>query len=133
MVAFLCLCLIGIGGFAVPAKAAMDVWDGTVATGFAGGNGDVNNPYLIATGAQLAFLAQQVEEKVRTERTSGNDMPFPCMICAFVRPEVLAVYHSFMCTKYRSPTCVAPPSFHSRHFEHRTATRSSFMAMEYRS
>ena len=47
MAAFLCLCLIGIG--------------------------DVNNPYLIATGAQLAFLAQQVEEKVRTERTSGND------------------------------------------------------------
>ena len=36
------------------------VWDGTVATGFAGGTGSETDPYLIATPAQLAYLAQQV-------------------------------------------------------------------------
>ena len=35
-------------------------WDGTIATSFAGGNGSETNPYQIATGAQLAYLAQQV-------------------------------------------------------------------------
>ena len=33
-----------------------DVWDGSVASGFAGGNGTEGNPYLISTGAQLAYL-----------------------------------------------------------------------------
>ena len=32
------------------------VWDGSVAQAFAGGNGSENNPYLIATAAQLAYL-----------------------------------------------------------------------------
>ncbi len=40
----------------IPAAAA-DTWDGTVAAGFAGGTGTETDPYLIATGAQLAYLA----------------------------------------------------------------------------
>ena len=37
-----------------------DSWDGTIATGFAGGNGTQSNPYLINTAEQLAYLAKQV-------------------------------------------------------------------------
>ena len=37
-----------------------DLWDGTVATEFAGGSGSETDPYLIATSAQLAYLAQKV-------------------------------------------------------------------------
>ena len=36
-----------------------DVWDGTIANGFGGGNGTSNDPYLIYTGAQLAYLASK--------------------------------------------------------------------------
>ena len=36
------------------------VWDGSVASGFAGGSGTESDPYLISNGAQLAFLAQEV-------------------------------------------------------------------------
>ncbi|WP_455637446.1 DUF6383 domain-containing protein [Parabacteroides sp.] len=37
-----------------------DKWNGSVAAGFAGGNGDENDPYQISSGAELAYLAQQV-------------------------------------------------------------------------
>ncbi len=37
-----------------------DVWDGSVATSFGGGAGTETDPYKIATAAQLAYLAQQV-------------------------------------------------------------------------
>ena len=37
-------------------------WDGTVATGYAGGTGTAADPYKIANGQQLAYLAQQVDE-----------------------------------------------------------------------
>ena len=37
-----------------------DVWDGAVATAFSGGNGSEASPYQISTGAELAFLAKQV-------------------------------------------------------------------------
>ena len=40
------------------ANSTADVWDGTVATAFAGGSGTAENPYEIATGAQLAYLAE---------------------------------------------------------------------------
>lgn len=55
LTAVLILCLL-------PATAlAADTWDGTsVAADFAGGSGTSGNPYEIATGAQLAYLAQQV-------------------------------------------------------------------------
>ena len=35
---------------------APSIWNGSVATGFAGGTGTVNDPYLIETAEQLAFL-----------------------------------------------------------------------------
>ena len=41
-------------------ESVMDVWDGSIATGFAGGSGTQNDPYRISTGAQLAFLAQMI-------------------------------------------------------------------------
>lgn len=39
------------------AQNAVDVWDGSIATDFGGGSGTQANPYLIYTGAQLAYLA----------------------------------------------------------------------------
>ena len=44
----------------VSARAETDVWDGTIASGFAGGTGEENDPYQISTAAQLAYLAQKV-------------------------------------------------------------------------
>ncbi|MGE5398020.1 MAG: GLUG motif-containing protein [Chitinophagales bacterium] len=41
------------------AIAATDTWDGTIDTGFAGGDGSSDTPYLIAKGKQLAYLAKQ--------------------------------------------------------------------------
>ena len=38
-----------------------NLWDGSVAAGFAGGNGNSDDPYLIATPAQLAYLADKVK------------------------------------------------------------------------
>ena len=35
----------------------VNVWDGTVANGFGGGSGTAQDPYLIYTGAELAYLA----------------------------------------------------------------------------
>ena len=37
-----------------------DTWDGTVSSGFKYGSGTSNEPYLISTGADLAYLASQV-------------------------------------------------------------------------
>ena len=36
------------------------IWDGSIASAFAGGTGTAENPYQIATGAQLAYLASSV-------------------------------------------------------------------------
>lgn len=56
------LALAALVWIAVPvsARAETDVWDGTIASGFAGGTGTENDPYQISTAAQLAYLAQQV-------------------------------------------------------------------------
>ena len=40
----------------------IDVWDGTVATEFAGGMGTEEDPFIIMTGAQLAYLANLANE-----------------------------------------------------------------------
>lgn len=37
-----------------------DVWDGTIANGFAGGDGSSDSPFTIATASQLAYLAERV-------------------------------------------------------------------------
>ena len=44
----------------VSARAETDVWDGTIASGFAGGTGEENDPYQISTAAQLAYFAKNV-------------------------------------------------------------------------
>ena len=41
---------------------SIDIWDGTIATSFADGDGTEANPYQIETGAQLAYLASLVNE-----------------------------------------------------------------------
>ena len=45
------------GQTATKADGAGEVWDGTVATAFAGGSGTAEDPYQIANGAQLARFA----------------------------------------------------------------------------
>jgi hypothetical protein len=49
------------GGSPFPEPPDFDLWDGiTAADSFAGGNGSFETPYIIRTGAQLAYLAKQV-------------------------------------------------------------------------
>ena len=61
-----------------------NIWDGSTATDFAGGTGTAEEPYQIATGAQLAYLASSVnsgetyEEKnfVLTANIDLNGLPW---------------------------------------------------------
>ena len=46
-------------------------WDGTVATGFAGGDGTDENPYKIANAAQLAFLCNSIKLKTADTVNGG--------------------------------------------------------------
>jgi hypothetical protein len=60
-----CVCLIASLTLVLFAKnmlarAASPLWDGSVATGFAGGTGTEADPYLISDGAQLAYFAREV-------------------------------------------------------------------------
>ncbi len=55
-------------------KAASDVWDGTVATSFAGGTGTENDPYQIATAEQLALMAEKVNSGDTTYRLSCYEL-----------------------------------------------------------
>lgn len=50
--------LSGISAYATNDK--IHVWDGSIADGFAGGNGTESNPYLIETPEQLAYLSTTV-------------------------------------------------------------------------
>ena len=45
---------------AVMAEESVAAWDGSIATAFAGGSGTGNDPYQIANGAELAYLASSV-------------------------------------------------------------------------
>ena len=58
------LALAALVWIAVPvsARAETDVWDGTIASGFAGGTGTENDPWRIENAEQLAYLAQQVNK-----------------------------------------------------------------------
>ena len=44
------------------ALASDGAWDGSIATAFAGGTGTESDPYQIADGAQLAYLASEVNK-----------------------------------------------------------------------
>ena len=46
-------------------------WDGSIASGFAGGDGSESAPYEIADGAQLAYLARQVANENETYAGAG--------------------------------------------------------------
>ena len=58
------LALAALAWIAVPvsARAETNVWDGTIASGFAGGDGTQGNPFQIETAAQLAHFAKTVNE-----------------------------------------------------------------------
>ena len=60
LIAVMLIALIPFSAVTVSAE----VWDGSVASGFASGKGTENDPYIIMTAAQLAFLAEKV--------TNGN-------------------------------------------------------------
>lgn len=64
------LALAALAWIAVPvsARAETDVWDGTTASGFAGGTGTEGDPWLIENAEQLAYLAQQVNNGMDYER-----------------------------------------------------------------
>lgn len=57
---FLVLVLMSL--IAALALAQTPVWDGTVSSAFAGGDGSEENPYLVQTPAELAYLAKEVGE-----------------------------------------------------------------------
>ena len=59
---------------AVMAEESVDAWDGSVAESFAGGTGTEEDPYQIANGAQLAYLAQFVNSD------SNNDCARKCFV-----------------------------------------------------
>ena len=54
------------------ASSSEDKWDGSVASSFAGGSGTEPNPYLIATGAQLAYLAKIVNADMTNAMGTNN-------------------------------------------------------------
>ena len=52
-------------GFAVvPTSAEVSAWDGSVAAGFESGSGTEEDPYIIKTAPQLAYLAQSVNSGI---------------------------------------------------------------------
>ncbi len=48
--------------FAPPREPVYEYWDGSIATGFAEGSGTETDPYIISTGAELAFLAKAAQD-----------------------------------------------------------------------
>ena len=58
------LVLAALAWIAVPvsARAETDVWNGTIASGFAVGTGTENDPYQINTAAELAYFAKSVND-----------------------------------------------------------------------
>ena len=60
-----------------------NIWDGSIASAFAGGTGTAENPYQIATGAQLAYLASSVNNFVLTADIDLNKRPWTPIANAF--------------------------------------------------
>lgn len=51
-------CMLPVSGW-----AQADVWDGSsIANGFSGGDGSEATPFLISSGAELAYLAKGVND-----------------------------------------------------------------------
>lgn len=54
-------------------KTELKVWDGTVATQYAGGNGTQKEPFLISNGSELALLMQEINSATKeSEQTTEN-------------------------------------------------------------
>ena len=66
--------VIGVAMFTLPTSSAdaSAVWDGTVASGFAGGSGTQADPYQIATPAQFAHFAKRNNENTGSARIIGE-------------------------------------------------------------
>ena len=62
----------GTGGSSTENVASMTTWDGTVATKYAGGIGTQADPYLISTGAELAYLRVDTANGVSGSTTKGK-------------------------------------------------------------
>ncbi len=45
--------------YKAPASGIVATWDGTVATGFASGTGTKEDPYIISTGAEFAYMVKE--------------------------------------------------------------------------
>ncbi len=54
-------------------KTNLKVWDGTVATQYAGGNGTEEQPFLISNGSELALLMREINSATKeSEQTTEN-------------------------------------------------------------
>ncbi|MBQ6884553.1 MAG: hypothetical protein IJN56_02315 [Clostridia bacterium] len=75
--------------YKAPASGIVATWDGTVATGFASGTGTKEDPYIISTGAEFAYMVK--EKMVDQAATISPDKYFKVAdgISAFVmqKPE----------------------------------------------
>ena len=69
----ICL-LVGVlpMGIIASADTTVDVWDGSVATAFGGGNGNWDNPYIINNGSQLAYMASVLSSGTGTAYSGKN-------------------------------------------------------------
>ncbi len=57
LLTFLVVAVVMVTCLAVTASAKTDVWDGSIASGFASGTGTETDPYIIDSAEQLAYLA----------------------------------------------------------------------------
>ena len=62
----------GAGGISTENVASMTTWDGTVATKYAGGTGTQADPYLISTGAELAYMRVDTANGASGSTTTGK-------------------------------------------------------------
>lgn len=53
-------------------KNTIDVWDGTVATKISKGSGTEDDPYIISTASELAFMAEQINENGDKKYSNNN-------------------------------------------------------------
>ena len=55
-------------------SSELPIWDGTVATSYAGGTGTESDPYLISNGAQLAYLMQEINATTKeSQQTTAGE------------------------------------------------------------
>ena len=69
------LVAVGIAAGVAPVSVFADgteVWDGSIAKDFAGGTGTKDDPYEIATGAQLAYLGENVKSGTYGEKYANT-------------------------------------------------------------